>query len=272
MKRPLVRISLAIVILLALAGTGVVVFRTALVEIGLHAALRDQGFESPSLRVSTIDFDRIVVENLGLGIDRALSIQRIVVSFGLAQLLAGRLNRVDIYELRATAAIGDQGLTIDGVPRTGAAADTAGLPPLPIATLALHDGQIVARTPIGEIAIHLNGRAHAGGALAPIEIALDYVLTATQGDVSGTADVTASGDRIDAKLRLTRGTLHGPVLAARDVRGRLELSVAGGRLETAVAMLDAGHTASADRPRPPRCGSPRGALRARRRAGDAALA
>ena len=248
MRRPLVRISLAIVVLLALPVAGVVVFRTALVEAGLQMALRDQGFDSPSLRVSAVDLDRIVIEDLTLGGDRGLAIKRIVGRFGFDQLLTGRLGRIDIHGLRATAEVADESLVVDGLPRPSTAVKTTAPPQLPVDMLALHHGQIVARTPIGEIAIHLNGVARSAGATAPIEVALDYVLTATQGSVSGTADVVANADLIDAKLRIATGTLHGPFLAARDVGGHLELCVVGGQLVEASASLDAGQAASADRP------------------------
>ena len=239
MKRLLVRIGIPLVAALALAIVGVVIFRTAVAEIVLHVALRGQGFVDPSLRVRTIDLNRIVVEDFSLGAERALSIRQIVARFAIDQLLQGRLSRVDIHDLRASAEVTFSGLAVDGLPLPSAAEDTETPPQVPIEMLALHNARVVARTPLGNVDVHLDGMVRTSKADTALEAAFDYAVSAAEGTVSGDAVVELSAENdLNATVRIASGALHLRFLDARDIAGYAELRLEEGRVVEASARLD----------------------------------
>ena len=242
MKLTLFRTFVFIAAALALAIVGAVVFRTELAEIGLRAALRNLGFDNPTLRVVAVNLDRVVVENVVLNVDRALAAQRITADFTLDQLWQGRLGRVDVHGLRLRAEAGTEGFAIDGLP-LGSGAETAGPPQVPLDTLVLHDAAVAVRTLFGEIDLKLDGTVRAD--TTPIAATLGFTVSAAEGFATGRADlkITPEND-LDVTLRVSRGSLQLALLQARDIAGRLELSLRSGQIAAAHARLDAGDAAT----------------------------
>src|SRR6202158_4864208 len=115
MVRRVLKIGLAALLLLALAGVGAWVYRIDLVGWAVTRLLEQQGFGPTSFAIDTVDLRGLRAHDLSLR-DGAIKAGSLTVSFSPMELLSNHLGEVEIGGLDPRPAAAKAGLGMSGHP------------------------------------------------------------------------------------------------------------------------------------------------------------
>ncbi|MGB8275431.1 MAG: YdbH domain-containing protein, partial [Alphaproteobacteria bacterium] len=230
-----VKAAAAVLIILAAALAAAVSFRTEIVSLALHGALRYAGAPDAALTVASVGRSEIALTNVALGREDRLSASRIVVRYELPGVLAGRLQGVEIDDLRAVADAGAGGVSLGDLdplvrrPREGGAAPSLPLPPI---TVRRAVAQI--RAPTGALTARLDGTLtpELDGTLAA---RFDTEIESALGTAAGVVSATLGPQRASARFAIARGALSVPRAEIGGLTGTIAFSLQEG---TASAEAD----------------------------------
>lgn len=200
---------------LYLIGTGIVLTIVAalawlalpgIVERGLKDRMALAGIPVSHLTVTAVSFDKAEIADLRIGDHDELTARTIVARYTLGDLIDGRVDIVEIHELRLSARLDANGLTLSGLERTGGAGhkEYAGFRSAP--RITIQSGLIDLATPFGPVALPFDANAvpHADGHLsATIEARAETQM----GRFAGKIDVSASDTEISANVLIADGTI-----------------------------------------------------------------
>ncbi|MDH3593629.1 MAG: YdbH domain-containing protein [Rhodospirillales bacterium] len=207
---------------------GIGAFRTTLAAWAAERWLAGAGVEVAGLKVEEIGWRRARLAGLSAGRDGELSLNKAVIDYRIRDLLAGRIETIQIeglmlsLDLTGTGPpLGSLQAPLQAVMDRARPADGPGAGP---PRLALEGGRIEARTPYGPATLDFEGVLEPGGQGAA-RASGTLALSASSGRVLGRlqGEVMADG-RITGGLRIDQGTiaLGGNRLAADVLGGGLE--------------------------------------------------
>jgi hypothetical protein len=146
------------VVLVAALATGGIVWRTELAEAAAHRWLAQQGFGRARLEVTALTLERVEVRGLDLG-DDGPSAKSLTVMYQPRQVLAGRVERIDLDGLRLELDLGSDrplGWLQDLLAGDTGEAEAATPPSLP--EVFLQDAVVTAASPHGTVDVAFDGR------------------------------------------------------------------------------------------------------------------
>src|SRR5687768_5872536 len=101
MTRTLLRAGLTGFAAFVVAVGIALVFRSAVVEVGLRALMRAEGIEAVDFVVQDVSTEGLRIADVRLGVGDALSAETVHVAYSPRELLHGRLARVTVEGLTA---------------------------------------------------------------------------------------------------------------------------------------------------------------------------
>lgn len=217
------RLTLSVVLvigLLAIAASGLIVFRTTLAEAVLSSQLASLGIPSARLTVASLDFYRIVVRDVALGAGEELRLDAVTVTYRPRALLAGRLEEAAVDGLRLRLDLSGAGPPLGSLQpllqkREGAAG--AGLLPA-VVTLLRGRIEVVARAGDMTAAVSGQWRPLAGTATLTLsDLVLPHValetsrldIEATRTRIVATAAARGEQDALGLALNVTLDSYRG---------------------------------------------------------------
>ncbi|RDD63864.1 intermembrane phospholipid transport protein YdbH family protein [Ferruginivarius sediminum] len=148
------------VVLVAALATGGILWRTELAEAAARRWLAHQGFGQARLEVTALTLERVEVRGLDLG-DDGPSARSLTVMYQPSQVLAGRVERIDLDGLRLKLDLGSDrplGRLQDLLAGDTGQAEAAASPSLP--EVYLQDAVVTAASPHGTVDVAFDGRLH----------------------------------------------------------------------------------------------------------------
>ncbi len=214
--------------------------RHALVAYVVQQVLADRGVAQAELTVETVATDRLVLRDIRLGGHDELAIRTLDVRFDLWDALAEGLVEADIegLVLRVNATgdgppLGDLHVLVD----RREAGQGGTVPPIHI-----RDGQVIARTPAGEVRVAFDGDV-LGEQSGSLVASATMAARSPYGSVQGEAAVTVDADGITkAGLIIDRGDLSFEDMAFGGVSGQLDAVLADDGLRRMSGTLRASET------------------------------
>ena len=212
-RRLMMSVALAIG-LLAIAVSGLIVFRTTLAEAVLSSRLASLGIPAARLSVASLDLHRMVVTGIALGDEGEVRVDAASFAYSPGSLLEGRLEEAAIEGLRLRLDLSGAGPPLGSLQPLFQGGQGGGGAALLPAIVSLSGGEVVAVAPGGEMAAAVSGqwRPIAGTAtLILSDLALPHVgLETSRLEFEATPDrivaaARAHGDRdaLDLDLRAT---------------------------------------------------------------------
>lgn len=186
-------LSLLVVVLL-------IVYRIEIAERTAILWLRGIGVDRASFTIESIGPTGIRLRELDLG-RGGPTVEAADMAYSLRSLLDGRVGAIKLHGLAATAAIGDDGLRIEGLPLSATEdSGSGGLPSLPFDRVVLEDFSIAIATPLGltELSGNATVRPQPGGS---IEFLADVVASGEPGSLAMEATGAAS-ERPDRTIQV----------------------------------------------------------------------
>jgi hypothetical protein len=235
--RRLIRVVVAVLGVLVLAGAVLWEFLPAIVEHVAIARLADMGIPAPALTVRRIGLESATLTGIELGEDDELSAREILVDYTLPELFDGKIEAITIRGASVQASVGPDGLSFGSLDSLLSGGEDAASPALP--PIQLEDARLALATQLGEVEVTGGGTVASGQ--DGIVATLDIVATAPQGTATGAVDVRMKNGVIDATLRLANSALSLPGLLRITATGDASLRIADGEigdLSGALALSD----------------------------------
>jgi hypothetical protein len=212
-RRLLMSVALAIG-LLAIAVSGLIVFRTMLAEAVLSSQLASLGIPAARLTVASLDLHRMVVTGIALGDGGEVRVDAATFAYSPGTLLEGRLEEAAIEGLRLRLDLSGAGPPLGSLQPLLQGGQGGGGAALLPAVVSLSRGEVVAVAPTGDMAAVVSGRWRptAGTAMLTLsDLALPHValetsrldIEATPDRIVATARAHGNQDSLDLDLRAT---------------------------------------------------------------------
>ena len=235
MIRRLAILVLAVIVLLAVAGAVLYGFRTGLAETALLSRLRSLDVPAPTFRVVDLELDHIRLAHISLGENGELQADSLTVAYDLERLVAGQVDEVSIAGLRLKADLTGDGPVLGSL-QPLLATGGGGPPALPAIRLA--GGRVDATTPIGPVAIELDGEA-----LPDRDRALNATFTvgveSDLGRLRGLVGVSGRDPQsLTASLVIDEASLRLPGAVVDRLTGTVDFTLANGTPDSLIARLD----------------------------------
>lgn len=226
---------LAALLLPILLAVLLIVYRIEVAERTAILWLRGLGVDRASVTIESIGPTGIRLRELDLG-RGGPTVEAAEIAYSLRSVLDGRVGAIKLRGVTATAAIGDDGLQIEGLPLSASEdAGSGGLPSLPFDLVVLENLSIGVATPLGpsELTANATLRRQPDGS---IEFLADVVASGEPGSL--TIEVAGAASERPDRIIQVRADIEGAA-EARQVStqfvGALELTSdpsgrTGGRL------------------------------------------
>jgi hypothetical protein len=236
MRRRLILLSAALLVLLCGLATAAVVFRVVLAEAMIENRLAALALDSVRLEVNSLGLERARLVALTAGETDELKAQSVALSYDLARLFDGpplaALDEITIEGLVLRLDLTGRGPPLGSLQRLlEGGGDQAGAAALALPAIILRNARIEAATPLGQAEVALEGTLNStpDGLLAT-SLALSAEagpgrLTGTL-SAEGSPDGAASGSLVvdDGRLQVT-AMADGPTLAIESLSGVLAFSL-----------------------------------------------
>jgi len=226
---------------LAIAAFGVaLLFRAPLLESVLRAALAARGVPSVEIDVESFGLREIVLADLALGAQGEARAKSIVVAYHPRDLLAGRLEALDIDGLTLALDLSGAGPPLGSLQSLVAASDDGAATHAVIPTVTLRDTEVRSATPLGPLATRIEGRLGPDPA-GNLSAALRFDAEGAPGRLRGAVEATQGADDIlSGKINLEDGALTFPGAELRGLTGTGNFSALGAELRVATLDLSLG--------------------------------
>lgn len=243
LKLSLFGTGIAVVIIGALAWLAL----PGIVERGLKDRMTSAGIPVSHLTVTAVGFRKAEIADLRIGDHDELTARTIVARYTLGDLIAGRVGIVEIHELRLSARLDANGLTVSGLERIDGAKrqEVTGFKAAP--RIAIQSGRIDLATPLGPVALPFDATVEPfadGNLRATIETRVESQM----GRLAGKIDVLASRNEISAEVLIDDGTIAVGDHLRSTIAGRVTARLAAGGIPTLQGKLQLGATSIAGLP------------------------
>ncbi len=157
-KRSVLRLALLVVFAFLVVGATTVAFALpSIVEWLVVRVLVSQGVTAAELTVEKIDWQRLHIAGIRIGIDDPLSANSVTVDYSFQDLMAQRVGGIDIQGLRLTARFDSDGISlgpIDPLLKGG-----GGEQSWTVGSVDVRDTLLIIETPFADLRTKLDGNA-----------------------------------------------------------------------------------------------------------------
>lgn len=223
--RRLIRVAVAVLVALLLAGAVLWEFLPGIIERVAIARLTEMGVPAPALTLRRIGLDGATLTDVRLGEADELTAREIGLRYTLPDLFDGRLEAITIRGASIRGSVGPDGISFGSLdPLFATSGDGGAIPDLP--PIRLEDARGDLATPLGQMGVSGDGTVTIGE--EGVTGAFDLAVLAPQGTSAGTVELTVRDGIVDAALRLADGKLSLPGLLGVTAAGDASLRVAEG--------------------------------------------
>ena len=211
---------LALLGLLIVAAAGLAVFRAPIGEALLTSRLEARGVPAPRLSLRELGPGHLEIAELRLGAREELTARRLRVTYSLAGLLEGRLDKVEIEGLELQLDATGTGPPLGSLqPLLAGTGDQSAGAAMPL--VSFEDARVIAVTPLGAIVAALDGELRPGDRGA-LDAALKVRLEGESGRLSGTLGLALTPEKaLSGTLTVDDGTLSLPGAEAHGLAGEI---------------------------------------------------
>lgn len=243
LKNYLVGTGIGLAVLAALSWLAL----PGIVERGLKERMTSAGIPVSHLTVTAVGIGAAEIANLRIGDHDELTAARIVARFTIGDLIAGRVDSVEIRDLRISAQLDANGLTVNGLERTGTPGriGDSGLDAVP--PIAIENGRVDLMTGLGRVALPFDATI-TPAADGTLHAAIETRVETEMGRLAGRIDVSAIQGTINADIRIDDGTIAIGDSLQSTVAGHFLARRTGGREPTLQGVLQLGPTVIAGMP------------------------
>ena len=221
---------LALAGLVIIAGIGLYIFRHSLLETLINDQLRKQGIPVQSISVRDASLNSLLLRDLTLGTDEELHVDRILATWHLRDLLAGKSVSVEMSGLQVTIDLSGErpplGSLQSMISSTG---ESVGMPWLP--AVSLRDSTIHLHSALDDFTIALSGDIDQGQS-GTQAIHFSAVISGPSGQTKGMLAATLDTEgNMQGKITVSEGMLNLPEAKISSFAGEAIFALAAMRLQ-----------------------------------------